>query len=587
MNQRVTPSYITPVDDYSKGRLALSYPLMRRIIKSSPRSTRACRGNLVPSALKRRSWFRVRLVGLIGISTVSCRGANPTTEIGPSRVTRTDVAKGDSANQDSVAMLRVPRRIRGIVFDSVSGHGGVAVGNTRIRFHVASPPRIDSVTADSVGRYEVRNPAIGQLVLVAYCPSTPTWKGTVNGVVFLEVRLGIDTVVNVAVDPPHCAEPPPTQRRDTGWVNTHGNPNAKYPAGDAAAIYRVVIDHLYARDGKPPYVLLAGHTRRHCFDCGDRELFRMVQSGMVDSSTARNFEIATAEKVPLTPAFGYSAKVVLLTDNDRDYIESEEQRWSNIGQLPTGADTSAMAVFRAAFPGARDVVYPTAIGFNRARTEALVEAGKSARLYPGKTQIMLLRKANGAWHIADHDIGRLRTTGAWKGDVCVAAVSPASVPTRPELGTLSGDYELEAMQNGIRKKRYVFSLTIEPSDSDARFPFFRPGQRSRLETLADGSIKSEFPVRTQADTAVARLTLFYDGKTGFLHESDPADRMNLGPGWSFEVRRVASNWFSGRWNYSSGTIRLDESDGPRPLAVSQYFCARAVRSRATHVEPAR
>ncbi len=546
------------VDDYSKRRLPVSYPVMRGIV-----------------------------VSFIGIAAVSCRGANPTTEIGPSRVSRADVAKGDSANQDSVAMLRAPRRIRGVVFDSVRGHGGVAVANTRIMLHLGSPDRIDSVAADSVGRYEVRNPRVGRFVLVAYCPSTPTWKGTVNGVVFLEVRPGIDTVVNIAVDPPNCAEPPPTQRRDTGWVNNHGTANASYPTGDAAVIYGVMIDHLYARDGEPPYVLMADRTRRHCFDCGDRELFRMVQSGVVDSSTARNFEIATSEKIPLTPAFGYSTRVVLLTDNDVDYIRNEGQRWSNIGQLPTGADTSGLRLFRAAFPGARDVVFPTAVGFNRMRTEALVEAGRSPGLYPQETQIVLLRKVNGAWHIADDDIGRLKTTGTWKRDECVAAESPVSGPTRRELETLSGDYELDAMQNGIRKKRYAFSLTIEPSDSNARFPFFRPGQRSRLETLADGSIKSEFPVRTHTDTVVARLTLFYDGKTGFLHASDPADRMNLRPGWSFEVRVVASNWFSGRWSYSDGIIRLDESDGPMPLAVSQYFCARAVRRQATHTEPAR
>jgi len=537
--------------------------------------------------LKLRLLFRARLICLLAISAVSCRGANPSTEIGPSRVARANVAEGDSANQDSVAMLRLPRRIRGIVFDSVRGHGGVAVGNTRITFHLGSPARTDSVTADSVGRYEVRNPPIGRLVLVAYCPSTPTWKGTVNGVVFLEVRPGIDSVANIPVDPPHCAEPPPTQRRDTGWVNTHGSANAKYPTGDAAAIYRLVLDHLYAKDGKPSYVLLADQTRRHCLDCGDRELFRMVQSRVVDSSTVRNFEIATAEQVPLTPVFGYSTRIVLLTESDRRYLANEEQRWSNVGQLPTGADTSSLRLFRAAFPGARDVVFPTAIGFNRTGTEALVEAGRSAGVYPRETRIMLLRKVNGAWHIADDDIGRLRTTGAWKGDRCVAAESPVSVPTRRELGSLSGDYQLEAMQNGIRKKRFVFSLKIEPPDSDARFPFYRPGQRSRLETLADGSIKSESPARAHTDTLVPRLTLFYAGKIGFLHASDPPDAMNLGAGWSFEIRRVASNWFSGRWSYSPGTIRIDDSDGPRPIAVSQYFCARLVRGRATNTEPAR
>jgi hypothetical protein len=491
-------------------------------------------------------------------------------------VARADVAERDSASQDSVAMLSLPRRIRGIVFDSVSGHGGAAVGNTRITLHLGSPARIDSLIADSVGRYEVRNPPIGQLVLVAYCPSTPTWRGTVNGVVFLEVRPGIDTVANIPVDPPDCAEPPPTQRRDTGWVNTHGSANLAYPAGDAAAIYRAVIDRLYAGEGKPPYVLLADRTR-HCFGCGDRELFRMVESGAVDSSTVRNFEIATGDRIPLTPAFGYSARVVLLTDNDQDYIRSEEQRWRNIGQRPTGADTSRMAVFRDAFPGARDVVYLTAVGFNRTRSEALVEAGQSGRLYVERTRILLLRKVNGAWRIADDDIGRLGTTGAWKGGRCVAAAPPVSAPPRRQLETLSGDYALEAMQNGIRKKRFSFSLKIQPSDSNARFPFLRPGQRSRLETLADGSIKSEVPARVHTDTLVPRLTLFYHGKIGFLRASDPVDAMNLGPGWSFEVRSVGSNWFSGRWSYSSGTIRLDHySDRPRPLAVSQYFCARAV-----------
>jgi hypothetical protein len=526
--------------------------------------------------LKLRSWFRAHLFWLIGISALSCRGASPTTEISPSSVARAHVAERDSANQDSAAMLRLPRRVRGIVFDSVSGHGGVAVGNTRIVLHLGSRARIDSLTADSVGRYQVRNPPIGQLVLIAYCPSTPTWRGTVNGVVFLEVRPGIDTVANIPVDPPNCAEPPPTQRRDTGWVNTHGSANAAYPTGDAAAIYRVVIDHLYAGEGKPPSVLLFDRTRRRCFDCGDRELFRMVESGAVDSSTLRNFEIATAEKVPLTPAFGYSTKVVLVTDSDLDYIRSEEQRWIDIGQRPTGADTSRMAVFQAAFPGARDIVFLTAIGFNRMRSEALVEAGRTGRLYIERTRILLLRKANGAWRIADDDIGRLGTTGSWKADRCVAAASPVSPPTRRELETLSGDYELEAMQNGIRKKRFSFSLKIQPSDSNARFPFIRPGQRSRLETLADGSIKSEVPARVHSDTLVPRLTLFHDGKIGFLRASDPVDAMNLGPGWGFEVRRVGPNWFSGRWSYSSGTIRLDHSGRPGPLAVSQYFCARAV-----------
>lgn len=483
-------------------------------------------------------------------------------------------------------MLRLPRRIRGIVFDSVTGHGRVPVGNTRIVLHLGSPKLTDSVTADSVGRYEVRNPPIGQLVLVAYCPSTPTWKGTINGVVFLEVSPGIDTVANIPVAPPSCAEPPPTQRRDTGWVNNHGSANAEYPTGDAAAIYRVVIDHLYSGESKPPHVLLVERTPRHCLDCGDRELFRMVESGAVDSSTVRNFETATAEKVPLMPAFGYSTKVVLLTDNDLDYISSEEQRWRNIGQLPTGADTSAMAVFRAAFPGARNVVYLTAAGFNRTRSEALVEAGKSAGPYPEKTRIMLLRKVSGAWRITDDDIGRLRTTGAWKGGRCVAAASAVAAPTRSELETLSGDYELEAMQNGIRKKRFVFSLKIQPSDSNSRFPFFRPGQRSRLETLADGSIKSEVPARVHSDGVVPRLTLFRAGNIGFLSASDPANAMNLGAGWSFQVWRVASDWFSGRWSYSPGTIRINEFDGPRPLAVSQYFCARAVGKGGRVAQPA-
>ena len=522
----------------------------------------------------------IAFVALIGAGAVSCHRGNPVAEIDPRRTERVPNRDGSSSSQDSAALLRLPRTVRGIVFDSVSGHQRVAVGNTSIRLHLGSSSRVESVTADSIGRFEVINPPVGQLVMVAYCPSTPTWKGTVNGVVFLEVRPGLDTMVNIAVDPPHCAQPPATQRRDTGWVNTHGNANATYPSGDAAAIYRAVIHRLYAKDDKPPYVLLADPTRRHCIDCGERELFRMVESGVLDSSTVRNFEIATADRVSLTPAFGYSSRVVLLTENDLEYIRREEERWGNIGQLPTGADTSRLRLFRAAFPEARDVVHTTAVGFNRARTEALVEAERSVGPYPDRSHIMLLRKAKGAWRIADDDIGKLGTTGAWKGNKCTAAESPVSAPSRHELETLSGQYELEAMENGIRKKQYLFSLTAKPSDSTSRFPFFRPGQRSRLETLADGSVQSESPVRARSDSATRRLTLFYSGNTGFLHASEPADSMNLGPGWSFEVRRIAPNWFSGRWTYSTGTMTINEYDGPRPLAVSQYFCARAMVASA-------
>lgn len=524
---------------------------------------------------KLKSFLPVVLVALIGMGAASCRRGNTTTEIAPPRIERALGAVGD-----------LPRRIRGVVFDSVSGRRSVPVGNRLIRLHWGLPRQVDSVTADSLGQYEVRNPPIGELVMVAYCPSTPTWKGTVNGVVFVEVRPAVDTLVNIAVDPPNCAEPPPSQRRDTGWVNTHGRASAKYPAGEAGAVYRAVIDRLYAKADKPPYVLLSDPTRRHCFggDCGERELFRMVQSGAIESSTVRSFEIATANKVALTPLFGYSSKVVLLTDEDLDYIRHEEQRWNSIGQLPTGADTSDLRVFRSAFPGAPNVIYMTAVGFNRKQTEALVEAGNSDGPYPRKSQVMLLRKAKGRWRIADDDIGRLGTTGAWQGDRCIAAESPVAAPSRRELVSLSGDYELEAMRNGLRKKRYIFSLILEPPDSASRFPFFRPGQRSRLETLADGPIRSEFPFRAGRGSVVPRLTLLYDGKIAFLHASEPADeRTNLGPGWSFEIRRVDPSGFSGSWSYFSGSVRINEYDGPTPLAVSQYFCAHAVRGRAPHV----
>jgi hypothetical protein len=522
-----------------------------------------------------QKYLAVVLVALVG-SASSCRRGNTTTEIAPGRI-----ASAPDGVGDSVALLRLPRRIHGVVFDSVSGHHGVVVGNRRIRLDLGSS-RFDSVTADSFGRYDLRSPPVGPLVMVAYCPSTPTWKGTVNGVVFLEVRPGIDTVVNIPVDPPNCAQPPPTQRRDTGWVNTHGSTSARYPSGDAAAIYRAVIDHLYAGEDKPQYVLLGDPTLRHCFggDCGERELFRMVESGVIDSSTVRNFELATANKVSLTPLFGYWGKVVLLTSSDLDYIRREQNRWGNIGQIPTGADTSRLAVFRSAFPGVWGVVFATAVGFNRSRTEALVEAGKSAGPYPERGHVMLFRKANGSWRVADDDVGRLGTTGAWKGDKCVADASPVAPPSRRELESLSGEYELDAMRNGIRKKRYVFSLARKPPDSNSRFPILRSGQHSRLEALADGAIRLELPARVGRDSATPRITLFYAGTIGFLHAGEPADRRDLEPEWSFGVRRVTPSGFSGRWSNFSGTMHINERDGPRPLAASQYFCARPVRGRS-------
>lgn len=519
------------------------------------------------------------LTALVGIGAVSCHSGSVATRIPPGRGVLAPGDIGDTSTGDSAALLQLPRRIRGIVFDSVSGHRGVPVGNTRIRLHLGSPERVDSVSADAFGRYEVKNPPVGRLVMVAYCPSTPTWTGTVNGVVFMDVQAAMDTVVNIAVDPPNCPEPPPTQRRDTRWVNTHGRMNAEYPTGDAAAVYRVVIDYLYASERKP-YVLLRDPTQWHCFgpDCGERELFRMVRSGVLDSSAVRNFAIATVSKISLTPEFGYSDKVVLLTDGDLDYIRHEEQRWRDIGQLPTGSDTSGLRTFRFAFPGAPNVVFLSGVGFNRTRSEALVEAGKSPSPYPEKSQLMLLKNANGTWRIVDEDIGKTRTTGSWKGDKCVVAEAPVESPSRSELESLSGEYELVAMRNGTTKKRYMFTLVAERTDSVSRFPFIKGGQRSRLEILADGPIKSELPSRARLDSAVPRFTLLYDGKIAHLHTSEPLEtRTNLGPGWSFEIARVFAGGFSGRWSYFSATMHINEFDGPSPLLSSDYFCVRAVR----------
>src|SRR5438045_1803645 len=103
---------------------------------------------------------------------------------------------------------------------------------------------------------------------------------------------------------------------------------AAYPYGEAAAVYRTVLDTLYGLGERPPVIVLYDSTQLRISTC-EKNLCRVVgpHKSTIESSTLRDFETVTIKhRIPIRADFGYRLPIVLVGDrNQAEFIALGEQ----------------------------------------------------------------------------------------------------------------------------------------------------------------------------------------------------------------------------------------------------------------------
>lgn len=166
---------------------------------------------------------------------------------------------------------------------------------------------------------------------------------------------------------------------------------------DVNSIYRVLIHKLYVRDNTKLLVIQAGSTgcpmyenEKYRSEFGHQESFdATVRKSLttVAPETLADYLTKNQESHPLTGISDLGIAHVLVTDEDL----------SSVFDKP-GID-SGWTSFYQKYPRSSGIVFFSAVGFNRDRTQAFVYAGSQCDGLCGSGQYVLLRKENGLWII--------------------------------------------------------------------------------------------------------------------------------------------------------------------------------------------
>ncbi len=188
--------------------------------------------------------------------------------------------------------------------------------------------------------------------------------------------------------------------------------NEPYPSGDAAAVYRAVLDKLYlSSPDSPPFIVLWDSAHIRMNECWQQPCQRIPpHKSNISHEVVRAFERATLLTAPLNPNFGFQLPIRLLSESDRSALVAVGQPLSD-SLLKVNRYSESMPFwlgFRKRFPGAWGYAVLTRVGLDRQRQHALVQVMHRCGSSCGHEEDMFLEKIGGRWTVAERMLIGLR-----------------------------------------------------------------------------------------------------------------------------------------------------------------------------------
>ena len=203
----------------------------------------------------------------------------------------------------------------------------------------------------------------------------------------------------------------------------------QYPEGDVADVYRAALDALYTTgDKRPAVVVLYNHAEMLVTTCY-KPVCALVpaHNSVIDTLTLHDFRRATLTRRMIRPGFKYHLPLTLFDPNDNRQLSAiGESLVRDASQGKGNSENPFWVGFMSRYPGAWGMAVLTQVGFNPARTEAILQVHQNCGSYCNSIEMMLLRKSNGRWQVVErmgetsqntdlgHDDLRFRGLGAKK-----------------------------------------------------------------------------------------------------------------------------------------------------------------------------
>jgi hypothetical protein len=433
-----------------------------------------------------------------------------------------------------------PGRAQGVVS---SFETGAVLHGLEISFYDHDYRR--TVKTDASGHFVLDDlPPRGGIFFSVACPVAGSSEGAAGHYLF--IHPGIDTTANVAVPFSSCTHLNRADPLFAGAYPAAGLPPVPRLPVNLAGVYAGVFDALYEDDGsnRAP-IMLEPFSTRACDFCVEPEAPRLIHEGVMDPSTEDTFAKARIDTT--VTSFPYRRKIEVMPSWDLYSLGTANRR-----------EWSAM---RDAYPGIRSVISFGKVGFNTHGTEALAELYVDSAGSPPATEVVLLKKNGTVWRVALRHVEREKTSGEWTGGKCEPGDAPANEPTRAEIETLAGEFNMIRVGASRVFRGRVDTVrvridSLRPSPS-------HPGELGA--TVAVLGTNGE-----PNDKVAAGFKYAANAATITFMKHLPPGQLQL-DGWYEEYRILAtgSGGFVGTWLTELGPT----------VPWRGYFCAAARRSR--------
>ena len=433
-----------------------------------------------------------------------------------------------------------PRRAQGVVS---SFETGAVLPDFEITF--AGTSYLKTLRTDASGHFVLDDlPYENSIFFRTLCP-VPGRSEKAAGEYLPMTHPGMDTTVNVQVPFRACTHLSRTSPLIGGAPADPGLPVIRPPAS-IAGVLAGVLDALYppgVRDGVP--IMVEQFDSRRCDYCVEPEVPRLVRKRLIDPSTEDDFAKARIDSA--VPVFPYRRKI--------EAMPMWDLYWLGPGN---GRDWPAM---KDAYPGINSVISFAKVGLNSRGTEALVEFHLDSAAAEATSETMLLEKTGAAWRVALRHVERPATSGEWAGGKCEAGDAPANMPTRAEIESLAGEFNIVRVgaSRVFRGRTDTVRVRLEPLKPSRSKPTKLVGNAVVLG--ATGEPDDKVAVEFSSDQNVATIE---------FSEHLPEGHVRL-DGWYEEYRilRTERDGFVGTWLTESGPT----------IPWQGYFCARSARVR--------
>ena len=228
--------------------------------------------------------------------------------------------------------------------------------------------------------------------------------------------LSLTVLASASIAGDAAAQVQPDPRGRPPWADTTGE-SGVYPTGDAVGVYGAVLDLLFIDGAERPRIIVMHDTAegRGGGPCPIACDQKWPHKSKIDTATVLAFARFSPKRPKIVP-FGYPIPIAFISYEGYTRLRNDVSlRIQQAGRIPYPEAPEFATEFARRYPGAWGHLTLTKVGFNKAHTEALVQARLWCGDHCSSDEILFLRRIAGRWTVVERIPNDAEGAMTWAG----------------------------------------------------------------------------------------------------------------------------------------------------------------------------